>query len=92
MDGLTFLELKFDGTRTVSGTAIWRHDGGYEQRTAIKTGTFDLQTSALKLTGEVKKPDGAVVPYVIEGKVENLTVAGTFDVGGEKGEFRFTKL
>jgi hypothetical protein len=91
MDGQTFFELKFDGTRSVSGTAIWRHGGSDEQRTAIKIGTFDPQSGALKLTGEVKRPDGAVVPFVIEGKVENNTVAGTFDVGGDKGDFRFTR-
>ena len=91
MDGLTFLELKFDGARSVSGTTIWRRGSGYEQRAAIKTGTFDPQSGALKLTGEVKSPEGAVVPYVIEGRIENNTVAGTFDVGGEKGDFRFTR-
>lgn len=91
-DGLTFLELKSDGKGAVSGTAIWRDGRSHEDRAAIKTGTFDPKTGAFRLVGEAKKPDGAVVQYVIESKVDKDTVAGTFDFGNEKGEFKFTRL
>ena len=90
---LTYLDLKFDGTSTVSGTVVWRDRGsGYEEQAAIKTGTFDLKTGALKLTGEAKTPDGALLPYAIEGKIEKETVAGTFKFGDRQGEFVFSKL
>jgi hypothetical protein len=56
-DGATFLELKFDGKRTVTGTAIWR-GGGQALRTPIKTGTYDAKTRTLRLEGEGKRPDG----------------------------------
>lgn len=91
-DGLTFLDLTSDGKGAVSGTAYWRDGRGYEDRTAIKTGRFDPKTSAFELIGEAKKPDGTVVQYVIEGKVDKNTVTGTYNFGGEKGEFTFTRL
>jgi len=91
MDSLPYLELQFDGKRSVSGTTIWRH-GGIEQRAAIATGTFDTDTGALKLTGELKNEEGEVVRYAIEGKVEKDVVAGTYNVGEHKGDFRFVRL
>lgn len=91
MDGLPYLELKFDGARAVTGTTIWRHDG-QEQRSAIATGTFDRVSGALKLTGEVKNQAGEVVRYVVEGKVEKDVVSGTYVVGEQRGDFRFEKM
>lgn len=86
--GATFLELRFDGKGTVSGTVIWRGDGG-ERRTSIKSGTFDATTGALKLTGEDNWPSGTVRTFVIEGTVDGDTVKGNYVFGGEKGQFSF---
>jgi len=91
MDGLPYLELQFDGKRSVSGTTIWRQ-GGNEQRAAIATGTFDTDTGAIKLTGDLKNEEGEVVRYLIEGKVEKDVVAGTYSVGEHKGDFSFVRL
>ena len=92
-DGVPFLELRFDGKNGVSGTVIWREGRSYEQRAPIGSGTFDRQTGALKLTGEAKDRDGkTTVRYVIEGKIENDVVAGTFQMGEGKGDFSFTRL
>jgi hypothetical protein len=90
MDGQTFLELQFDGKSGVSGTAIWR-GGGSEQRTEIKSGTFDVQTGALRLTGEARDRDGRVVGFLIEGTIENDVATGTYAIAGDKGAFRFTR-
>lgn len=92
-DGQPLLELKFDGKSTVTGTTIWR-DGGREiTRAPIKTGTFIPKTGAFRLEGEARNPrDGATVRYVIEGKVENATATGSYELGGQKGEFTFKKL
>jgi hypothetical protein len=89
IDGTTLLDLQFDGT-TVSGTVIWRADG-QEARAGVKIGTFDAATGVLKLSGDVKKPDGVTVKYVIQGKLANGALAGTYDFGGNNGDFRFTK-
>jgi hypothetical protein len=91
-DGLTFLELKFDGKSAVSGTVIWRNGPSQESRGSIESGTFDPETTALKLEGEAKRPDnGAAGKYVIEGKLDKDTLAGTFTFDERHGNFRFTK-
>jgi hypothetical protein len=89
-DGRTFLELTFDGKKAVTGTAIWR-DGSTEQRTPIKTGSFERATGTLRLEGEARGRDGAAAPYLIEGKIEKDTVSGTFKVGNDGGQFTFKK-
>jgi hypothetical protein len=90
-DGATFLELKYDGKRAISGTAIWRA-GGQEWQTPIKAGTFDPKTSAFVLEGEGQDPKGRKGPFRIEGKVEAATIRGTFTFTTEKGDFVFTRL
>lgn len=90
-DGLTYLDLKFDGKTRVSGTTIWRQGSRYEYRAAIQAGSFDAKTGALKLEGEGKRPDGVTVAYVIEGTVEKDTVTGTFKFGDDRGEFTFKR-
>ena len=60
-DGFTNLDLKFDGKRTLSGTTIWRDGSRYEHSAAIKTGSFDVKTGALRLEGEARKSDGVTV-------------------------------
>lgn len=90
-NGLTYLELKFDGKSRISGTAIWRADE-YEHRAPIKTGTFEPKSGAFKLEGDAKTPEGSIVPYVIEGKVEKDTVSGTFRFGERTGQFTFTRM
>jgi hypothetical protein len=90
-DGATFLELKFDGRKAVSGTAIWRA-GGQERRTPIKTGTFDVKTRALRLEGEGQRPDGVNGRYLIEGTVDGETMSGTFAFGEGTGTFTFRRL
>ncbi len=91
-DGLPYLELQFDGQRTVSGTTIWRHGSDQEQRAAINTGTYIRDTRAVKLTGEVKNRDGETVPYRIEGTIDKDVMTGTYNVGSDKGDFRFTRF
>jgi hypothetical protein len=90
-DGATFLELKFDGKRTVTGTAIWR-GGGQALRTPIKTGTYDATTRTLRLEGEGKRPDGVSGTYVIEGTINGNVVSGTFKFADAGGEFKFTRV
>jgi hypothetical protein len=91
-DGQTFLELKLDANNAVSGTAIWRNGPTQESRAPIKIGTFDPKTGAVRLEGEAKRPDtGATATYVIEGKLDKDTLAGTFTFDDRKGDFSFTR-
>jgi hypothetical protein len=89
-DGASFLELKYDGKETVTGTTIWR-SGGEAQRAPIERGTFDPQTGALSLEGSAKNRTGETVHYLIEGKIQNSTASGTYRIGQDKGEFTFTR-
>ncbi len=88
--GFTFLELQFDGKSTVTGTTIWREGGGYEQRAAIKTGTYDTPSHILRLTGEVER-NGKRVPYEIKGVIDNDTFTGSSVVRNEKKKLTFTR-
>jgi hypothetical protein len=90
-DGMSFLELKYDGKTTVTGTTIWRPGHGEEQRAPIESGTFAPQTGALILEGPAKGLNGEAVRYRIEGKIQNGTVSGTYRIGDHKGEFTFTR-
>jgi hypothetical protein len=88
----TLLELTFDGKRAVTGTAIWRDGQGSESRAPIKTGSFEPKSGALKLEGEAKRPDtGAIARYVIEGRLDNGVLAGTYLFDDRKGDFKFTR-
>ena len=90
-EGRPYLELKLAGTNTITGTAIWRMDE-YEHRAPIKTGVFEPKTGTLKLEGEATTPEGSVVQFVIEGKIDKDTVSGTFRFGERSGQFSFTRL
>jgi hypothetical protein len=90
-DGATFLELKYDGTRAVTGTAIWRGNGQV-LRTPIAVGTYDIKTRKLRLEGEGKRPDGKAGTYVIEGVIEGDVVSGAFTFGDDEGRFTFTRV
>lgn len=90
--GVPFLDLSFDGVRSVAGTTYWRAWGRSEQA-AIQTGWFDPKTNALRLEGDAPSLDGAgVAHYIIEGTLDNETLSGTYDYGGFKGTFTFTKI
>jgi hypothetical protein len=85
--------LKYDGKSTLTGTTIWRQGGREISRAPIKTGTFNPKSHTFKLEGEAKSPDdGATHRFVIEGKVENDTATGTYQLGAQKGEFTFKRL
>jgi hypothetical protein len=90
-DGATFLELNFDGKRTVTGTAIW-HGGGQALRTPIKAGAYDVKTRKLRLEGDGKRPDGMSGAYVIEGTVNGNSLSGKFTFADSGGEFTFTRV
>ena len=87
-----FLELTFDGSQIVSGTTYWRAEGRSAQA-AIKKGAFDLTTRALRLEGDAPSLDGeGEAHYVIEGSLNEDTLSGTYDYGGLRGHFIFTKI
>ncbi len=90
-DGATFLDLSFDAKTGVSGTVFWRAQG-QAIRTPIRKGVYDPKTRALRLEGESPRPDGTTRPFTIAGTVEGDTVSGTYSVGEDRGDFKFTRI
>jgi hypothetical protein len=78
------MELKFDGTKAVSGTLT-----GLPSPGDVKTGTFDPKTGALKL--ELGKTENSAVLLVLEGTVVNGTAKGRVSGEDGVGEFKITK-
>ena len=89
-DGATVLDLKLDAGGTVSGQVMSGRPGNMA---AIRTGTFNRQTGALKLEGEARNPDSnTLAPYLIEGTLvgDSLKVNATF--ADFRGAFAFTRM
>ena len=77
------LQLKFDGTRKVTGTLT-----GLPNPADVKAGTFDPTTGALKL--ELGMQGNPAVLLVFAGKVVDGKAAGTV-TGEDTGEFKIAK-
>jgi hypothetical protein len=79
--------LKLDGknvTGTVQSINYKRPD------VMIQKGTFDPASGAIHLEADAQGRGGAI-HYVIEGKVMNGTMSGSWDHGTVKGDFKLTK-
>ena len=87
----TLLQLAFDGKREVSGTVFAVNPGG-STPAPIRTGTFDRATGALSLAGEIKGPDGRLLPYLIEGTLIDGALSLNYAIGDEKGSASLTRL
>ena len=77
------LQLKFDGSRKVTGTLT-----GLPNPADVKAGTFDSKTGALKL--ELGMQGDPAVLLVFEGKVLEGKATGTV-TGEDTGEFKIAK-
>jgi len=91
--GVIFLDLQYDGARTVHGRIMARDPG---HMAPITNGTFERESGGLRLEGTADHPDnGSPVPYVIEGKLADgeLTVVATFDLKpqGHSGNYILTR-
>ena len=84
------LELHWDG-KEVTGTINPGPDA-----VPLKRTTVDVSTWVVRFEAEGKDASGKPVPYVIDGKLENLGayyrfISGTWTQGGVKGDFRITR-
>jgi len=80
------MQLKFDGTATVSGTI----EGG-GNLAQISSGTYNPQTKALKLQVDVPG-DGNTDKFVFDGTISGVTAKGSVAGKGQTGDFQVTKL
>ncbi|HKA20336.1 MAG TPA: hypothetical protein VKN18_18755 [Blastocatellia bacterium] len=79
------VELKWDG-KALTGTV---NPG--PNAVALKNSTFDAKTGAIHMEADTKGRRGNDIHYVIDGKVENGTMTGTWNHDNRKGDFKITK-
>jgi hypothetical protein len=61
------------------------------QTIPINKGTFDAKTGTVHMEADAKGRGGQVVHYVIEGKVDNKTMSGSWNHDNRQGDFKITK-
>jgi hypothetical protein len=79
------VELKWDG-KVLTGSV---NPG--PNAIALQKCTFDAKTGAVHLEADAKDRRGNDLHYVIDGKLENGTMTGSWDHGNRKGDFKITK-
>src|SRR5689334_8513197 len=83
------VDLKFDGkalTGTVHSVNFQRPD------VTLKNSTFDPKTGAVHMEADVPgMRGGPAVHFVIDGKLANGTMTGSWNHGTTKGDFKLTK-
>jgi len=55
------------------------------QNAPIRLGTFDVNTGAVELEGEHRKPDGELLPFRIEGRLDGRTLRLSYQYGDMRG-------
>ena len=79
------VELKWDG-KVLTGTV---NPG--PNAVVLQKSTFDPKTGAIHMEADAKGRRGNDIHYVIDGKVENNTMTGTWNHDNRKGDFKITK-
>jgi hypothetical protein len=79
------LELKWDGAN-LTGTVNPGPDA-----VALGRVSFNSATNTLTMEADAKRSGGAIVHYVIEGKVAGKTIAGSWTHDDRTGDFTITK-
>jgi hypothetical protein len=79
------VELKWDG-KALTGTV----NPGPNAVTLQKT-TFDPKSGAVHMEADAKGMRGEPVHYIIDGKVTDNTMSGSWNHGTTKGDFKITK-
>jgi hypothetical protein len=81
------VDLKLDG-KTVSGVVKTAN----RPEVTLSNSTYDAATRTVKMEAEARNPrSGAMVKYVIEGKLEGSTMTGSWNHDNTKGDFKLTK-
>jgi hypothetical protein len=84
------LDLNWDG-KAITGTINPGPNAVPLQKASVDPSTWNVRFEA-----EGKGPAGAIVRYLVEGKLENLgsyrrVLVGTWTQGAERGDFRLTR-
>jgi hypothetical protein len=79
------VNLKWDGK------ALTGNVDSEGQTIPIRKGTYDAKTGEVHMEADAKGRGGDVVHYVIEGKLDNGTLSGSWNHDNRKGDFKITK-
>jgi hypothetical protein len=83
------VDLKWDGkalTGTVKSLQPSRPD------VALQKSTYTATSNAVHMEAQLKSPrDGSMVHFIIDGKVTNGTMTGSWNHDTTKGDFKLTK-
>jgi uncharacterized protein (DUF2147 family) len=80
------VDLKYDG-KALTGTV---NPG--PNAVQLAKSTFDPATGAVHMEADAKNPRGGpAVHYVIDGKIANGVMSGTWNHDNRKGDFKITK-
>ena len=75
------LDLEVDEQGVVAGVA-----SPGRQNAVIQKGRFDAATGAVRLEGKVNYPSGAIVPFLIQGRLEGRTLRLSYELGEMRGK------
>ena len=78
--------LKWDG-KALSGMV----NPGTSSEVRLDKTTFDPATNAVHMEAHVQARGGRMFHYIIDGKVQNGTMTGTWNHENVKGDFKITK-
>jgi hypothetical protein len=83
------VDLKWDG-KTLTGVV---HSINYQRPDVmIQKATFDAKTGAVHMEADAANPRGGpAVHYVIDGKLMNGSMSGSWNHGASKGDFKLMK-
>ena len=83
------VNLKWDG-KALTGVV---HSINYQRPdVTLQKSTFDSATGAVHMEADVLNPrGGAPIHYLIDGKLANRSMSGSWNHGAMKGDFKLTK-
>jgi hypothetical protein len=83
------VDLKWDG-KALTGVV---HSINYQRAdVTLQKTTFNAASGAVHMEADVMNPrGGAAVHYIIDGKLANGSMSGSWNHGNSKGDFKLTK-
>jgi len=82
------VNLKWDG-KTLTGTV---QSVNYQRPdVTLQKATFDASAGTVYMEADAPNPRGGTIHYVIDGKLANGTMSGSWNHDGRKGDFKLKK-
>jgi len=82
------VNLKWDG-KTLTGTV---QSVNYQRPdVTLQKATFDASSGTIHMEADAPNPRGGTIHYVIDGKLANGTMSGSWNHDGRKGDFKLKK-